>query len=591
MYTAIARKYEVARSPFIGLLAASCLLAACGQGDRAPEPGATKAPARNNAADFVFRGGGVYTVDAERSWAEALAVRDGRIVFVGSDEGAAAWIGPQSRVIELEGRMVLPGFQDAHVHPITGGIEALACDLNAANNVEGYLAVIRRCAEDRPDEAWISGGGWSMSVFGPGALASKTLLDDAVPDRPVFLESADGHTVWVNSRALEIAGITAETPDPPDGRIDRDPETGEPVGSLQEGAADLVEAHLPPVTLEKRIDGLRYTVKMLNAYGITAIQDAHVEPEEFPAYAALDASGELSLRVVGAQWWERDRGLEQIAEMVERRENFTRGGMDAGSVKIMQDGVMENYTAAMLDPYLVEGSPRGIPMIEPEFLNEAVAALDAEGFQVHFHAIGDAAVRQSLDAVEYALERNGDRDLRHHISHLELIHPDDIPRFASLNVVANFQPLWAYPDDYITELTVPFIGPERAQWLYPIGSVLESGGTIAFGSDWSVSTANPFAQMEVAVRRADPLDDDGEVLLPEQRIALADAIAAFTINAAFVNRLENETGSVEVGKAADLAVLDRNLFEIDARELTATEVVMTMIAGEIVYEHLTDSEP
>lgn len=590
MYTAIARKYEVARSPFIGLLAASCLLAACGQGDRAPEPGATEAPARNNAADFVFRGGGVYTVDAERSWAEALAVRDGRIVFVGSDEGAAAWIGPQSRVIELEGRMVLPGFQDAHVHPITGGIEALACDLNAANSVEEYLAVIRQCAEDHPDEAWISGGGWSMSVFGPGALASKTVLDEVVPDRPVFLASADGHTAWVNSRALEIAGITAETPDPPDGRIDRDPETGEPVGSLQEGAADLVEAHLPSVTLEKRIDGLRYTVKMLNAYGITAIQDAHVEPEEFPAYAALDASGELSLRVVGAQWWERDRGLEQIAEMVERREKFTRGRMDAGSVKIMQDGVMENYTAAMLDPYLVEGSPRGIPMIEPEFLKEAVAALDAEGFQVHFHAIGDAAVRQSLDAVEYALERNGVRDLRHHISHLELIHPDDIPRFASLNVVANFQPLWAYPDDYITELTVPFIGRERARWLYPIGSVLESGGTIAFGSDWSVSTANPFAQMEVAVRRADPLDDDGEVLLPEQRIALADAIAAFTINAAFVNRLENETGSLEVGKAADLAVLDRNLFEIDARELTATEVVMTMIAGEIVYEHLTDSE-
>ena len=591
MYTAIVRKYEAARAPFIGLLAASCLLAACGTGNQAPAPELTASAALGDTADFVFRGGAVYTVDAERSWAEALAVRDGRIVFVGNDEDAAAWIGSQSRLIELEGRMVVPGFQDAHIHPISGGIEALSCDLNDADEVEQYLAIVRQCVEDRPGDGWFTGGGWSMSAFGPGALASKALLDEIVSDRPVYLPSQDGHSAWVNSRALEIAGITAATPDPADGRIDRDPASGEAIGSLQEGAMDLVAAHLPPVTLEDRVNGLRHSIRMLNAYGITAIQDASVEDADLQAYAALDGVGELSLRVVAAQWWEREQGLEQIAGMRQRREQYTRGRVNAGSVKIMQDGVMENYTAAMLDPYLVEGSPRGIPMIEPEFLKEAVAALDAEGFQVHFHAIGDAAVRQSLDAVEHALERNGDRDLRHHISHLELIHADDIARFAALNVVANFQPLWAYPDEYITELTVPFIGPERAQWLYPIGSVLESGGTIAFGSDWSVSTANPFAQMEVAVRRADPLDDDdGEVLLPGQTIALADAIAAFTINAAFVNRLENETGSLEVGKAADLAVLDRNLFEIDAHELSATEVVMTMIAGEIVYEQLTDSE-
>lgn len=530
-----------------------------------------------------MRGGAIYTVDPERSWAEALAVRAGRIAYVGSNAGVESWIGAATEVVDLEGRMVVPGFQDVHIHPIGGGIEALACDLNEAEKVEDYLEIVRRCAEE--GEGWITGGGWTMSAFGPGALASKSLLDEIVADRPVYLPSTDGHSAWVNSKALEVAGITAETPDPPDGRIDRDPVTGEPFGSLQEGAMDLVEAHVPPPTPEKISDGLRYAIRMLNGYGITAIQDANVDDQDLEAYAALDAAGELSLRVVGAQWWKRDGGLEQVPAMVERRARFTRGRVDAGSVKIMQDGVMENYTAVMLEPYLVEGSPTGIPMIEPSFLKDVVKALDAEGFQVHFHAIGDGAIRQALDAIEAAQHQNSGARLRHHISHLELIDPADIPRFASLGVIANFQPLWAYPDSYITELTLPFIGPERGRWLYPIGSVIEAGGTVAFGSDWSVSTANPFAQMEVAVRRADPAAEAGEVLLPGQRISLAQAIAAFTIHAAFVNRLEQVTGSLEIGKYADLAVLDRNLFEIDPGDLSETRVVMTMIEGQVVYEN------
>jgi len=542
----------------------------------------------SEAADLVLTGGAIYTVDPDRSWAEALAARDGRITYVGDNDGVAAWIGPETEVVELEGRMVLPGIQDAHIHPVESGMEMVACNLYGADTVEEYVEIVRGCASENQDDPWIIGYGWSMPAFGPGALAAKELLDAVAPSRPVYLASRDGHSAWVSSRALELAGIDASTVDPADGRVDRDLITGEAIGSLQESAMDLVKSVMPPDTLEDQLAGLRYAIRMLNAYGITAVQEANAEPEYLGAYSILDELGELSLRIVVAQGWDEDRGLEQIKDLIRRREEFTHGRVDAGTVKIFQDGVMESYTAAMLEPYLAPGSPTGLPVFEPQYLNEIVAALDAEGFQVHFHAIGDAAIRQCLDAVEYARSVNGESGLRHHISHLELIDPADIPRFGALGVVANFQPVWAYPDRYITELTVPFIGPERSQWLYPIRSVLASGGTIAFGSDWSVSSANPFEQMEVAVRRSDPETTGGDVLLPEQAISLADAIAAFTINAAFVNHLELHAGSLEVGKFADLAVLDRNLFEVPAEELSETKVVLTLIEGKPVYGSLGD---
>ncbi len=534
-------------------------------------------------ADLVLRNGAIYTVDAARSWAEAVAVRDGRIVYVGRNAGLGVLVGPKTRVVDLRGRMVLPGMHDAHIHPISSGIQALSCDLTGKLTADEYVAAVKACAAERPDEAWIVGGGWLMSAFGPGAMPSRTLLDAVVPDRPVLLYSSDGHTGWVNSRALALAGITRDTPDPPDGRIDRDPQTGELVGSLQEGAMGLVDRHVPPATPAQRMDALRYSVEMLNAYGITGFQDASVSPAELETYAALDAARELTVHAVLAQWWERESGVEQIAGMEQRRKQFTNGHVHATSVKIMQDGVMENYTAAMLEPYLVAGSPRGIPMLQPAALNAAVTALDAKGFQVHFHAIGDAAVRQCLDAVQAAGERNGASGLRHHISHLQLIDPADLPRFRALGVVANFQPLWAYPDPYITELTIPFIGEKRAAHMYPIGSMHASGGMVAFGSDWSVSSANPFEQIEVAVRRADSATPDGAVFLPDQRLPLPAAIAAFTINAAYVNGMEGEVGSIEVGKRADLAVLDQNLFAIDPRAISDTRVLLTLFEGKPVH--------
>ena len=556
-------------------LAAAAAVAGCG-----------RETARTDAADLALTGGRIYTVDAKRSWAEALAIRDGRIVFVGSDEDAKAHIGPDTKVVELEGRLVLPGFQDAHIHPISAGLEARSCDLNGLETVEEYLVVIKQYADAHPDAAWITGGGWLMSAFGPGALASRKLLDGVVPDRPVYLSSADGHTVWVNTKALEVAGITKKTPDPPDGRIDREPKTGDAVGSLQEGASALVASKMPPVSDEQREAGLRYAVKYLNGFGITAIQDASVNEEDLKTYRKLDDAGDLTLHVIGSIWWERGQGVEQIEGMKRLRSEYTKGHVDAGTVKIMQDGVMENYTAAMLEPYLTPSKSRGIPMVDPEKLKTAVTQLDADGFQVHFHAIGDAAIRQSLDAVEAARKANGDLGHRHHISHLQLIDALDIPRFRELGVVANFQPLWAYADEYITELTIPFLGPERSAHLYPIGSVQKSGATVAFGSDWSVSSPNPFEEMETAVTRLGALGETTEPFLPEEAITLPEALAAFTINAAYTNRLDKDTGSIEAGKSADLVVLDRNLFEIPASEMSDVKALVTLFEGKPVHGDL-----
>jgi predicted amidohydrolase YtcJ len=544
------------------------------------------ATAAEAVADLAFKSGSVYTMDASRSWSEAVAIRAGRIVFVGSNAQLQAYIGRSTRVIDLKGRLILPAFQDAHIHPISSGIEANACDLSGLTTAEEYLAAIKKYAIAHPEEAWITGGGWLMSAFGPGGMPRRQLIDAVVPDRPVYLASADGHTAWVNTRALDLAHITRDTPDPADGRIDRDPKTGAAIGSLQEGADALVLAHVPPATDARRLEGLRYAVKLLNGYGITAIQDAAVEEPDLKTYKVLEARGELSLRVVAALWWEHRKGLEQIDVMKRLRDQYTAGLIDARTVKIMQDGVMENYTAVLLEPYLKPGKVYGIPMVDPQQLKKIVVRLDAEGFQVHFHAIGDGAVREALDAIEAARHQNGNLGHRHHIAHLELIDPQDIPRFRELGVIANFQPLWAFADEYITKLTIPFLGPQRSSRLYPIGSVYRSGAVVAFGSDWSVSSPNPLEEIQVAVTRMGPAGETTTPFLPAERVNLPEALAAFTINAAYTNRLEKTTGSIEVGKFADLVVLDHNLFAIPVGDISKSRVLVTIFQGRTVHGDL-----
>jgi predicted amidohydrolase YtcJ len=542
--------------------------------------------AGRSAADTVLRGGAVYTLDAVRSWATAVAIRGEKIVFVGPESGLAPFIGPRTKVINLQGKMVLPAFQDAHIHPIDSGISFTECALYDWVRKEDYTRKIAEYAAAHKEMEWIRGGGWDLAAF-PNGLPAKGILDAVVPDRPVYLESRDGHSAWVNTKALQIAGITKETPDPAGGRIDRDPKTGETWGSLQDSAMGLVESKLPPHTLKERQDGLRYALDMLHRYGVTSFQDASVGPENLEAYRTLDEKGELTARVVASLWWERSKGEEQIAQFLEERRKYTKGHVRATTVKIMQDGVVETLTAAMLRPYVGHPGNRGIPMVEPEALKRAVTHLDKEGFQVHFHAIGDAAIRECLDAVEAARRANGNRDSRHHISHIELFDPADIPRFRQLDVIANFQPLWAFKDSYVEKLTIPIIEPAMVRWIYPIGSLLRSGAVVAFGSDWSVSSANPLEELEVAVTRMGPAGETKEPFIPEERIDLRDALAAFTIGSAYVNFQDDKTGSLEAGKLADLIVLERNLFTIPPEQISATRVVLTLFGGKAVFGDLS----
>ena len=550
-------------------------------------------------ADLVLQNGAIYTVDENHSWAQSIAIKEGRIVYVGSDADAKEFIGTNTKAVDLQNKMVMPGMQDVHIHPITSGIQAGFVDLSEFETVPEYRSIIKNYANANPDVEWILGGGWSMGAFGPGALASRKIIDELVSDRPVYLSSRDGHSGWTNSLALEMADITKDTPDPMDGIIDRDPETGELIGSLQEGAMTLVEKIIPEHTLAIREAGLRYAINLLNGYGITAMQDAWVKESDLETYQSLIEKEQLTMKVVASHWWERSQGLEQLEHFKQLRSKYTSRLVNASTIKIMQDGVMENYTAVLLEPYHLPSQTRGIPMVEPEFLKEVVTAIDAADFQVHFHAIGDGAVRQSLDAVEESIYENGRLGNRHHISHLQLIHPDDFSRFVELDVVANFQPLWAYTGDYLTELAAPFVGEERLRWFYALKSIQDTGAMIAFGSDWSVTSANPFHQMETAITRQSasnitalenaPVDPQQDVPLNiQESIDLKTAIDAFTINAAYVNKLETQTGSLEVGKLADLVVLDRNLFEIEAHDISETNALLTLFEGQVVHGELGD---
>ncbi len=538
-------------------------------------------------ADLVLTGGHVHTVDPGRPRAEAVAVAGERIVAVGSARDVAAWIGPATRVVDLGGRLLLPGFQDAHVHPIFAGIDRLECDLREARGRDGVLATIRAYVAGHPDDAWIVGSGWYMADFEHGTPRRED-LDAIVSDRPAFFPNRDGHSTWVNSRALELAGIDRDTPDPDDGRIERDPD-GTPTGTLHEGAAHAVERLMPEATPARMREGLRIAQAYLHSLGITAWQDAIVSPEDQTVYRAAAEEGWLTARVEAAMWWDRSRGDDQVDELIERSRTGSVGTFRANSVKLMQDGVLETYTGAMIEPYLgADGAPtsnRGISFIDPERLPGWVTRLDAAGLQPHFHAIGDRAVRECLDAVAAARAANGPSDTRPHIAHIQVIHPDDVARFAALDVVANAQPYWACHEGQMDVLTIPFLGPERASWQYPFRSLLAAGARLAMGSDWSVSTPNPLLEIEVAVTRvADESRGLREPFLPEQALTLEESIRAFTLGSAYVNHLDADTGSIEVGKLADLAVVDRDLFAADAGPIGDGRVLATFVGGRAVFE-------
>jgi predicted amidohydrolase YtcJ len=548
-------------------------------------------------ADLIFGGGAVCTVDAVRRRAQAVAVRGGRIVAVGSDDVLEGLRGPSTESVDLRGRLLLPGFQDAHVHAPSAGLDRIRIDLSEAHGLGEYRELIKTYADEHRDSAWLVGGGWAMDVF-PGGTPTRDVLDEIAPDRPAFINNRDNHAAWVNSRALELAGIDAMTIDPSDGRIERDA-AGAPSGTLHEGAMNLVRRLVPRTTPDEQLEGLMIAQRYLHSLGVTAWQDAIIGEystmqDAFDAYVTAAGRGLLTARVRGALWFERDHGVEQVPLLRDRRERSRVGRFEASAVKIMADGVCENFTAAMLEPYLDADANttdnRGIAFFDEDQLRRVATALDAEGFQVHVHAIGDRAIRAALDAFEAARAANGPNDNRHHIAHIQVVHPDDVPRFGALRVTANAQPLWAANEPQMAELTIPFLGPERASWQYPFRSLLRGGATIAFGSDWPVSSPNPMWGIHVAVNREEPATypygSGNGPFLPHERLDLPEAIAAATIGSAYVNHLDDETGSIEVGKLADLVVLDRDPFEHPAGEIADARVEMTFVEGENVFERL-----
>jgi hypothetical protein len=525
-------------------------------------------------ADLLFHGGRIF---GDR-YATTLAVTAGRIVAVGGELRDLR--GPHTEVIDLRGRILLPGFQDAHIHAVMGGVELGQCDLTGTTDLDEYLRRIAAYADGNPGAEWILGGGWAMESF-PGGVPDKALIDRVVPGRPVYLINRDHHAAWVNGRTLEMAGITADTLDPINGRIDRAPD-GSPVGALQEGAMDLVK--VPPVTPAERLEGLLRAQRLLHSLGITAWQDAMVcaangYDDISDAYEEAARTGSLTATVVGALWWDRDRGAEQIPELLHKRRQLTVGRLRCDSVKLMLDGIAENFTAAMTEPYRDSRgcvtANKGLSFIDPGELPAYVTELDFLGFQTHFHALGDRAVRDALDAIEAARRSHGYRDTRPHLAHLQVVHPDDVPRFARLGATANMQPYWAAHEPQMDDLTIPFLDPALAGWQYPFGDLHRAGATLAGGSDWPVTTPDPLQGIHVAVNRVHH-GDDAEPFLPGQALDLTTALTAYTAGSAYVNHLD-DTGRLRPGYRADLVVLNT------AEEIGDSGVALTFVDAQRVY--------
>lgn len=561
-------------------LAVLALLAACNNNS-----GEVPLPA---AAERVFLNAAVYTVDAERSWAEAVAIADGKIRFVGSDDEVAALIGPDTVVTDLGGQMLLPGFHDSHAHVLDGVMAQDECDLLRLETAADVLLKLQEC-KSLPGigaERWIYGGGWGEWLYAD-ANPNKDVLDAIFPDRPVYLESSYGHAGWVNSKALEIAGIDAATEDPPAGIIERDPDSGEPSGTLREAAANLVEQYVPELSVEQRTAKASAGARFANRWGITALIEPGMDEASVIPVRIAAAQGMLPMRVrVSLSPLDlRPEPLdESVFEFLQQRDQWRARNVDVDSVKVYLDGVIEYGTSPLLEPYADARYGSGEFFLTQEWVNELFTRLDAMGLQVHVHAIGDAAIRQALNGFEAMREANGMSDNRHHIVHLQLIHEDDRPRFAKLNVTATFQHLWSYPDPAAIELDVPMLGKERTWQMYPVASIKASGGRIAAGSDYWVTDIDPLLAIEVGVTRQDPFTNEGPVLNESERVDLDTMIEAFTINGAYLMNLEHKQGSIEVGKRADLVVLDRNLFDIPASEISEASVTMTIFDGRTVYE-------
>lgn len=572
-----------------------CLVALVALATTAPGTAAAARASAAAPADLVFVDGAVYTLDAARRWASAVAVRGGRIVFVGTDAGARPYVGPRTRVVDLDGRMLLPSFQDSHAHPSAVANPARQLDLEGLQDRGAIFERIRAFVAARPGPGWIVGGGWDEAAFLPSGRPTRQMLDALVPDRPVFLINNSRHQAWVNSAALAAAGITRDTPNPANGEIVR-AEDGTPSGSLQETAMALVQRAMPPPTLAERADDLLAALRQMNAQGITAVVEAAADPGTVEAYGELQRRRALPMRVRVCQRFDPDRrdDAAQVARFEAVRSRLSGPDLDANCVKIILDGGYGSRSVALLKPYDIPGLGTGRLFVEPDRLKALVTQLDALGFQVHVHAIGDRTVRSALDAIEAARRQNAQHGQPHTLAHLSLVDLADAPRFRRLDVMPNMTPLWSRPDPWQTVFAVEMFGAERAGSGYRTRSLAEDGATLVWGSDWPVTGMATLDGIETAITHRypggrDPAGREDSAWNPDQRVSLERALAAYTSAGAALLGEAARRGSIEVGKDADLVVLGRNLFETPPGEIHAVTVELTLRQGRVLHEDMTRS--
>ncbi|MDH4046632.1 MAG: amidohydrolase [Gammaproteobacteria bacterium] len=556
---------------FLLLFLPTCgLIASC---DNAPPP----------PADRVYLNGAVYTFDEERRKVEAIAIRDGVIVFAGSSTAAARFIDEQTEVTDLAQRMLMPGFLDSHAHVLAAGLGKAGCNLEDERDPDLIREILEACAgsgDAEPDE-WVTGSRWALAAF-PNGRPPVAWLDEIFAGRPAYFVDSFGHSAWVSSRALHIAGIDRSTKDPEQGVIERDGR-GNAIGVLRDAAMELVARHIPPATPAELAAAIRTGLADVRRFGITAYTEPGLAERHLRAYKAADEAGKLTARVFASMspiGWDAGKFGNDIYDLIAKRDAFRGKYLNPDSIKVYIDGVIETETSFMLQPYTDGGNFP--PFYAAEELAVLFQKLDAEGLQIHTHAIGDAAIRSALDAYEHAVTVNGPSDNRHQIVHLQLIDDEDIPRFGELHVAADFQCMWCYPDEYI-EVAIGLVGKDRVDRFYPVAAVLKGGGLIIGGSDWDVSSLNPLDAIETAITRKNPFTNEGLELGSGQGVDLQTALEMYTRNASRVMRLDALTGSLEVGKRADLIVLDRDLFDIPTSEINEARVLQTLMDGVEVY--------
>ncbi len=535
---------------------------------------------RRDWADIVVRSTRIYTAEAKRPCAQAVALKGNKIVEVGTDEDIEKHIGQSTKVIDAKSRSVLPGIIDSHAHFIIGAVNLGQINLNTATSLQEIQQEIKSYAESHPDKEWLIGRGWRYNCFPNQRLPRKEDIDAVVSDRPVYLKSYDGHSIWVNSKGLELADITKDFTYDGYGGIVRDADTKEPIGFLKEKSQTLV-TRLHTLSQKDRLDALRMGMKHASSLGVTSV---HVYigfgeiPEDVELYQTLLDSEELTVRIFMSRLLVPGMDVDDFVRSFKVvREKYDNEYIRANLAKMFMDGVMETRTAAMLKPYSNEPSEIGSTVWLKEDFNDTVAKLDKEGFQVTCHSIGDKAVRWNLDAYEYAQTINGKRDSRHAVTHIECVHPRDIPRFEQLGVICNMQPQHASAEEIGGGQWVAAAGHERTKYAFPWESLSTAGGRLAFGSDWPVVTLNPMTGIYGATVERSPA-------LPEQHVSLEKAIDAYTINGAYSSFEENIKGSIKKGKLADMVILSHDLFSIPKEEIRHAKVVMTIFDGKVIYE-------